>query len=158
MKHRPLLERLWEKIAVGDPGCCWHWTAGHDDLGYGRIGRDHGERGTRLPHRIVYELVHGPIPDELLVLHTCDVPSCCNPGHLYVGTDMDNSRDKMQAGRDRKSFGEAQHDAKLTDEIVRTVRRRWICGDSARALAREYGVTPQSMSAALHRKTWRHVQ
>jgi hypothetical protein len=39
------------------------------------------------------------LADERKVLHHCDNPKCFNPGHLYIGTDADNSRDCTDRGR-----------------------------------------------------------
>jgi hypothetical protein len=54
----------------------------------------------------MWEIATGPIPDGLYVLHRCDNPPCFNPDHLFLGTPMDNMRDKMAKGRHR--FGNAQ--------------------------------------------------
>ena len=56
-------------------------------------------RTPQKAHRIAWELTHGPIADGLFVLHTCDVPLCCNPQHLFLGTQRDNIRDAAAKGR-----------------------------------------------------------
>ena len=74
---------------------CWIWT-GAELKGYGRMVVN----GKYLrAHRISWELYRGPIPDGLLVLHHCDVPACVNPDHLYLGSDLDNMRDRLRRGR-----------------------------------------------------------
>lgn len=86
----------------GNPEPCWPWQGGvggreTDQRGYFTIG------GVKyLAYRIVYELVHGPIPDGEVVRHTCDNPICCNPYHLVLGTQSDNENDKYE--RDRWGF------------------------------------------------------
>ena len=63
----------------------------------------HTEPGPGLRvHRLLGrdgEEAHGPIPDGLLVLHSCDNPSCVNPDHLRVGTQAENIQDRDAKGR-----------------------------------------------------------
>jgi hypothetical protein len=77
---------------------CWEWTGRISVVGYGQI-KDHYK--TRNAHRVSYELNVGPIPDGLVVCHTCDNRKCVNPSHLWVGTFGDNNRDREAKGRGR---------------------------------------------------------
>lgn len=95
------MERFWAKVNVAGPHDCWEWTAGTDRAGYGRISL--GGRGDRRlvgAHRASWQIVNGPIPDGLFVLHSCDNPPCVNPQHLRVGTNADNMADMVVRGRD----------------------------------------------------------
>lgn len=96
--ERPLAERLWEKIDKSDgPDACWPWTGGTS----GRRKCKYGSIDGKHAHRVVWELINGPIPDELGCLHTCDNPLCCNPKHLFLGTQADNVADMVAKGRHR---------------------------------------------------------
>lgn len=100
----PLAEQFWERVPVAGPDQCWEWMGaktGRD--GYGRVG---GQRA----HRVSWEIANGrPIPEGLIVLHSCDNPPCVNPRHLSVGTNTDNMRDASAKGRLKNGRGEATH-------------------------------------------------
>jgi hypothetical protein len=51
-------------------------------------------------HRVAVMIATGrPVPNELAVLHECDVPRCVNPAHLRVDTLSENARDAFRKGR-----------------------------------------------------------
>jgi hypothetical protein len=89
------MERFWSK--VDKSGECWLWTAYRDHSGYGIFGLN--GRNQRAP-RVAYELLVGPIPQGMYILHSCDNPPCVNPSHLRVGTNLENVQDKMNRGRE----------------------------------------------------------
>jgi hypothetical protein len=79
---------------------CWLVTGYAMPNGYVQVDtRDNGTKRRVYAHRLAYELVHGPIPAGLSVLHSCDNPRCVNPAHLSVGTQRDNVHDAIRKGR-----------------------------------------------------------
>ncbi|WP_407342232.1 HNH endonuclease [Pengzhenrongella phosphoraccumulans] len=60
-----------------------------------------GHSRDRMAHRVVYEHHHGPIPDGLFVLHSCDNPPCVEITHLRVGTVRENAADMVDRARGR---------------------------------------------------------
>jgi hypothetical protein len=98
-KRRSLSERLASKLVENDHGCLVFMGCRNSE-GYGRI-TEGGHAGRIVyAHRVAWELVHGPIPEGLLVLHTCDNPPCCNPAHLRVGTHLENIQEMYDRKRD----------------------------------------------------------
>ena len=79
----PVQNRFWTKVHKQDGNQCWLWTGAKNKQGYGTIECN----GTRAAHRIGYELTYGPIPEGMIVLHTCDNPPCVRPDHLRVGNN-----------------------------------------------------------------------
>ena len=85
-------EKFWLNVDVRGEDECWPWLLGTNDKGYGRTSRG-------FAHRRAYEYGTGKKLGELLALHGCDNPPCCNPKHLFSGTHLDNSDDKIGKGR-----------------------------------------------------------
>ncbi len=75
---------------------CWLWNKGVNNTGYGTTCV---EGKWKLSHRLSWEFHYGDIPVGMSVLHKCDVRSCVNPLHLFLGTQSDNVRDRQEKGR-----------------------------------------------------------
>lgn len=120
--------RLWPKIAKAGPDECWIWTASRNATGYGTIQAEGGLRPL-LSHRVVYELTCGPIPAGMNVLHRCDNPACCNPDHLWLGSQIENIADMNIKGRNghlgRPMTAEAIAKRKATCLRNDSHRKRW---------------------------------
>lgn len=119
-RFRPVLPRLAAGARKTDTGCLLFERA-QDRRGYGRLmvnGR------MKAAHRAAWEVHHGAVPPGLFVCHHCDIPACVNVEHLFLGTPLDNMRDMIAKGRDRKDprRGEQNGRAKLTIEKARAIR------------------------------------
>lgn len=145
---RPMEERFWEKVSKTDS--CWLWTGFKTRKGYGRL-RLTDLRKSRSAHRIAWFLAHGEWP-VLQVLHTCDVPSCVRPDHLFLGTHDDNMRDKAQKGR---QSGELSPKAKLSNEEAFFMRLQHSIGATPAALALLYEVKRSVVYAVLSGRAYR---
>lgn len=151
----PMEQRFWEKVERAGPEECWLWT-GAVRNGYGYI-TDYWDK--IYAHRYAYELAYAPIPTGrwFHVCHSCDVKLCVNPRHLWLGTARANADEALKRGRTVQ--GEAQWAAKLTDEVVREIRR---CYEShlrtQTELGRDYGVSQATIWHVVNRKTWKHVE
>lgn len=91
MKH--LLDRIGDKFTVGDG--CWEWVGAHNTKGYGVVPK--GAAST-MAHRVIYELVVGPIPAGLELDHLCRNRGCVRPCHLEPVTHAENVR-RGQTGK-----------------------------------------------------------
>ncbi len=150
------MEKLLAKAR--QEGDCLLWFGDKDSNGYGRI-RWVGKKGFPA-HRLMYELHHGPIPEGLVVRHRCDVRGCINIDHLELGTQKDNVHDMLDRGRDVRARGEAHGRAKLAQDQVAEIRRRYrrgVRGAGISSLAREFDVARSTLRSILIGKNWRHV-
>jgi hypothetical protein len=161
-------DRFWAQVDKSDD--CWEWTGGRSQYGYGRFCYN---ATYAQAHRYAWQVACGPIPDGMMILHTCDNRVCVRNddegwyeingvlhprrGHLWLGTLDDNMRDMVEKGR--QSRGEAQRCAKLTPSIVREVRSLYAAGGVRhKDLSVRYDVTPHTIARALCRQTWKHVK
>jgi HNH endonuclease len=136
---------FWARVSGAEKQECWEWTGSVNDKGYGRF------RGTGA-HRVAYKLVCGPVPDDLMVLHECDNPGCCNPYHLKIGTARDNAQDAVKRGRN--SAGERHGGTSLTADDVTYIRAN---PDRLKGvqLAEKFGVGRATISDIRNSKSWR---
>src|ERR1035437_6715995 len=168
--HVPFSERIKRSVRISETGC-WEWQLRVGGNGYGRttvLGK------TYHVHRLAWEMKNGPIPDGLLVLHHCDNRRCCNPDHLFVGTQADNLADMRAKGRQKYTGaknprrGSSHHEAKLTDDQVRAIRAEYrpnnyrrprgtVSPGSFSELATRFGVSPQTIEVIVRRKGWTHL-
>ena len=172
--------RFWEKVSLDAPDVCWLW------LGCRFAGKQYGvfryQYKNWRAHRFAYAITHGDIPEGLLVCHACDNPACCNPDHLLLGTNANNSEDMVTRGRSLKGIdivpperrargdksgarlhpermprGERHGHSKLSDDIVRSIRLRHAAGESQQSIASSIGIHQTAVSRVVLRQTWKHI-
>jgi len=149
------LSDVWKKINRRGEDDCWEWVGACDSGGYGRMGLD----GKYHPvHRLAYKSIYGNISDKINVLHTCDNRKCCNPNHLFLGTDKDNAIDKVRKGRQQRLCGELNGRCKLTNEQVKEIRILYSTNNySYTQLSNKYNVTKANISNIINYKLWKHI-
>jgi len=93
--------RLYSKVAVRGPDECWLWQGAKHSFGYGLVNVSGKKAGDiKTSHGIAWEVANGrKVPAGMYVCHSCDVPACCNPAHLWLGTPQDNYDDMIAKGR-----------------------------------------------------------
>lgn len=129
----------------------------NDDYGY-----VHWNGKLRLAHRVAYEIENGDIPELMNVCHTCDVPSCVNPAHLFIGTQRQNMLDMVAKGRharagtinNKDQTGEKNISAKLKENQVTEIRSLYKT-ISIRKLAKKFNVSATCIHSIVNFKTWK---
>ena len=149
---------FWRNVDIrSSQESCWEWKRCRQAKGYGLLRFEPmGELSMQKAHRVAYHLTFGPIQKGKHVLHKCDNPPCCNPYHLYIGTNHDNAQDRKVRGRQQR--GKDVYTAKLTKEQVRAIREEYIsCQTSCEKLAKRYPVNPSSIWLVLTYQSWPNV-
>jgi DNA-binding CsgD family transcriptional regulator len=151
------LEKFLER--VDRTGDCWMWTGTLNNGGYGVLS----VKGISMrAHRLSWELHNGRIPDGpgyhgTVVAHKCDVRACVNPAHLFLTDQSGNLLDCREKGRAYKAFGEEAGRAVLTEKDVEQIRARALSGEERGSIAKDFGITNQSVVDICSGKTWRHL-
>lgn len=151
---------FWSKVDIQESPCtCWEWRGAKKPNGYGNVRID---GRYLLAHRVAFELAVCAIPDGLMVCHSCDNPSCCNPRHLLLGTAAANFSDMLIKNRQdfqkNRAVGEKNYNAKLTDDDVIAIRRKYKNKElNQYQLAEKFGVSQPCIGSIVRGETWRHV-
>jgi len=151
-------ERFEDKYFKHSNGC-WEWIGALTSFDYGAfwLGNE-----TVRAHRFSYELYVGSIPDDLCILHKCNNRRCVNPGHLYLGTYLDNVNDSVKAGthctNHEINFGDHRTNTKLSRSDIVCIRKmlrdkikRWL-------IAWIYQIGYPNISLIATGKTWVEVK
>ena len=149
-------ERFWSKVDVRDPNDCWLWIASKTTHGYGFFRSRSSNLGA---HRVAYELTTAcEIPPGVLLCHRCDTPACCNPSHLFEGSQADNMRDASRKGRivslNGEAKGAARGNGKLDAATVALIRASTA---SHRSLARQFNIARGYVSHIRAGRRWSHT-
>jgi len=94
--------RFMHRVRMAGEGECWEYTGTRNKNGYGVFdwrGPDDARVRPHLAHRMMWLIVCGSIPVGQEVCHACDNPICCNPNHLWLGTQRENIHDMIKKGR-----------------------------------------------------------
>ena len=152
---------MWEKVDKKGIDECWPWIGQITEKGYGRA-RFNG--GRYYAHRIIFWLqnpglieLNAPKIDRDtsgFLLHKCDNPICCNPSHLFVGSQLDNIKDRDSKGRHADFAGDKNPNSKFDMEQVLEMREQNKNGKSAMLLSKEHNVSYSCMKRLLRGVTY----
>lgn len=154
--------RFWSRVRVKDRNSCWYWDNPTHGFGYGWFGL--GGK-NRLAHRVAKIIWDGEEKPDLLVLHSCDNPACCNPYHLRWGTAMNNIQDCIDRGRKKDPprnntlppvmRGEDNPSSIMNWNKVRKLRSEWARGEGVRALSEKYGISASTVYQIVNYRSWK---
>jgi hypothetical protein len=159
LPRSPWPDRFWNQVLISPEGRegCWLWQ-GKLYEGYGRVKKP-GIRSSSPAHRVAWELCRGEIPEGLLVCHDCpggDNPACCNPDHLFLGTEEDNRLDMYRKGRWHAPRGEENGRSRLTRVQVVEIRALYVLPEwSEYKIADRFGISRASVGRIAKAKDWK---
>lgn len=155
------IDKFWrEVLKTTNIEECWIWIGFKDKRGYGRASfRVDKKRTTIRAPRLAYYLHYKIGVESSIILHKCDNPSCCNPYHLSLGTNKENSVDMIAKGRGLNQFadGEKHPNSKLTVEIVQKLKEAYASGTTQKQLSIDYNIDPSAISRAINGKRWKSI-
>jgi len=146
-KRKPIEERFLEKV-IRKNGECWEWDGFRSPAGYGMI-YSNISKGPICAHRYSYEFYKGPIPNGMYVCHKCDNPECCNPDHLFIGTNSENIIDCLKKNR--------HPIRKLKLWTVLEIRRLYEEGWTFAHISRVLNQEKSNVRKIALRQTWKYV-
>ena len=162
--HKTLIARFMSKFTPEPNSGCWLWDAGINNHGYGLFWANSQQRTA---HRVAYTLFKGDIPPGdgphgTCVLHKCDVRSCVNPDHLFLGSNLDNINDMTVKGRNKLPVdglpGEKNKNAKLDAHAVLKIRGMYSAGlGSYQTIGSLFGVDGSTIGRIVRRVDWQHI-
>ncbi len=159
---------FWSKVdkTLG-PAHCWPWIGAKNKRGYG-VTSINWKQVTA--HRLAFFYNSGQSIDGLCVCHRCDNPPCCNPEHLFLGTNADNTRDRDEKGRQshgeshsqavlpNRPRGESHYEAKITEAQVIEIRRCYVeTNETLQSMADRFGLSYHALEKVATGQTWKHL-
>lgn len=146
--------RFFAKVGEPNSRGCMEWKAARNSKGYGQFGV---QGRMFVATRLMYSIMKGEVPPEILVCHTCDNPICVNPDHLFLGTPKDNQADKSAKGRCAPQKGSRNNHARLIESDVREIRLLRDSGMQVADIASRFNVHQTTISKIITRATWLHI-
>lgn len=148
-------DKFFLQIQITQPLECWEFIGPKFPNKYGRFTFRMKEY---LAHRVSYFIHFGFIDDSKVVMHSCDNPSCVNPGHLTLGTISDNVQDMLQKGRNNPPQGSRCGMSKLSEEDVNYIFKLREQGLTHKQIATYFPVRANQIGRILDGTRWSHMK
>lgn len=153
VRGESLAERLW-RHSMPVPECgCWIWLSSTNK----RYGQLNLRKSIVSAHRLSWQVFRGEIPEGMHVLHRCDVRECINPDHLYLGSDLENARDRVAHGTQNvppRMLG-SNHPMALIDEVTAIEIKNAV--GTHTAISKRFGVSRSTVGHIKTGRQWSHV-
>jgi len=143
-------EKIESSISINEKGC-WIWNKSKHRQGYGNLNY---KKIPSLAHRVSWMVYVGEIPNGIKVCHRCDIPSCVNPQHLFLGTQKDNVNDAVLKGKfEGRRQGKRRN--KLTINQVNEIRHLSSQGKQRKELEKLFCVSQTCIAKILTGVSWK---
>lgn len=142
-------KEFWDLVDIKDANECWPWKGSKSKKGYGNPIKIN--EFLAQPHRHAY-MFHYKITKlhtKQHVYHHCDVPTCVNPNHLFLGTHTDNMRDKR--------IKERGNTTKLTASDIERILKLRKERKTQQYIADKFNIRRSTLCSILHGKGWTHI-
>ena len=124
--------------------------------GHQQVRLCHDGHHWRSVHRLVLEAFVGSCPDGMECAHNDGNPENNSLDNLRWATRKENHADKR--GHGTLLRGGKANGAKLSEDMVREIRRLARNGTKQRSIANTFAVTESNISQIIKGKTWSWVQ
>lgn len=141
------IARFWDKVNIRNTDQCWPWKASTRGRGDNIYGQFKLNDKMFQSHRISWYLSNGDIPKGKLICHNCDNSLCCNPSHLYCGTQKDNIQDRSR--RNRVDCSVYAHSMSLYSGEIWLVRKLYVAGIKQKDIAKMFKTSQPTISTVL---------
>lgn len=155
MNQEKLLAKAAKRFLshINKTDTCWLWTGvKHNIYGYGQFSVGYKQYRA---HRYAYQTMVGEIPAGMDVCHSCDIRSCVNPSHLWLGMQKDNMADMAEKGR--RPCGSASHLAKLSEKDVCQIKSLVSAGLTHQNVADNFGVGRPCITKIVNGLRWKQL-
>lgn len=137
--------RFMSYVKITD--ACWIWTGAKTRQGYGKFSFK--GYNTDPAHRVSYKLFKGPIEENMVICHQCDIKNCVKPAHLWIGTHQENMLDMV--AKDRQASKLSATDVYKIRELVEKF------GVAQQKIVEQFKITSGTVSSIIHRRIWKHI-